>query len=230
MPETASLFVQVADAVGAFLRVAHNPDVLHHVVHVHCRVGHFGVNLGGTEQAGTLPVGQLMLDVIASQDGPGPFARQFRGSGHKHVPADSPVPAAAILACLGRAFLHHGPVVPQVLGRQVGAAHGNPTPLAGDADGAGRQRGGSHADGRMGLLVRLHVQAPFHHRVQLRRIHLEILAVVGELALGLPYLQDDVQSLRGTFPNVNARIRPHAEQGQVGGDGAVADAPIDTPV
>ena len=79
------------------------------------------------------------------------------------------------------------------------------------------------------MLVGLHVQTPFHNRIQFRGIHLEELAVVGELAFGLPDFENDVQSLGRAVPWVNPRICAHAKQRQVGGNSPVADAPVDAP-
>src|SRR5882724_7383803 len=66
--KAAHLLVQRADTRGALLRVAHNPDMLHHVVDRQGIVGHAGVDFGGLNQSGAQAVRPLMLRVVAAKD------------------------------------------------------------------------------------------------------------------------------------------------------------------
>ena len=66
-PEPTNGLVESADSGGAPLRVAHDPQVFHHVVNVHCLVGHGRVYLGTLQVAGRLTIGELVLDIVPAQ-------------------------------------------------------------------------------------------------------------------------------------------------------------------
>ena len=64
--EPANLLVYVPYLLGAFVRVADDPQVLHHVIHVHHVIGHVRVDLGALQIVRGLPVWELMLRMAPS--------------------------------------------------------------------------------------------------------------------------------------------------------------------
>ena len=75
MTEAARLVAKLADALGALVGVADNPDVSRHVVNRQLVVAHVGANRGGLNQAGAQVVGHLVLQVVTAQHRIGALSR-----------------------------------------------------------------------------------------------------------------------------------------------------------
>ena len=190
-------------------------------------VGHIGVDFGGLDEAGAESVGELVLEVVAAQDFVGALSRQVAGFGDEDIASDTPLGAAGVAAGFGGGVRDGGPVVGEVPGGEVAAAHGDPAFASGDADAAAADGGGGHADGGMRLLEGFHMEAAFQDGVQFGGVDGEEFALVGELAIGCPESEDDVEDFGGAAADGFAFAGIHAEEGEVGGDGAVSDAPVE---
>ena len=181
-----------------------------------------------SQDAAGLAVLPLVFLEGPAQDDTGLFARRFGGLTDVDVAAQTQLAAVGDPARAGRALLAG---VPQVGDETIGQiGHGNPALLPGHADGLGVGRRCGHADGRVGILVGLEVQAAPQLGHLFRRVNLVVLALVAELAaVGVfPQAEDDFQRLSAHLAHVVHAVVFHAVQLQVGGQRAQADAPVET--
>ena len=99
--EAAAVLVELVDLLRAFRRVAHDPDVLHQVVHGDRLVGHGWIELGRRHLDRADAIGELVLHVVSPEHGAGALARRRRGRRDEDVARDAPL---APRRPAGRAF------------------------------------------------------------------------------------------------------------------------------
>src|SRR5712691_10497750 len=85
------------------------------------------------------------------------------------------------------------------------------------------------SNGRMGLLIGLHVEAAFFDVVHPWRGHVKKLTPITKLAFRGPEFEDDIQRLRGACPDLRRSARVNAKQCEIRRNGAPANAPVKTP-
>ena len=211
-PNPPGLLIKVADAVGALLGVADNPDVFHHVVHVHSPVRHLGVDLGGLELPRPLPcwVAGAGRSCGPALPWPAPWPVPAYGPQRRLVQCASP---AGCIPCRRWPL----PLPPRSSGLAGAGAPGwscswESIPF--------RRRLGMEPEARevaatpmggWGCWYGFMCRPRSITGSSSRSVHLEVFSVVGELALGLPDFEDNVQGFGRTFANVNSCVSAHAK-------------------
>jgi hypothetical protein len=102
MPKATDLLVELANFVGAFLGVTDDPDVLHHVVHVDCFIGHGWIPFDIAQGPLRSSIHVLVLLKGSPQHHPSLCARRLRGLADIDLSADAELlavrcPAGAVM-------------------------------------------------------------------------------------------------------------------------------------
>jgi hypothetical protein len=118
-------------------------------------------------------------------------------------------------------------VVLEVVGQQP-SAHWDPTLLSSQARRLRLDAAGSHADGRMGFLVRLVVKPSFQLWISVWSVHLVVFPFVPKVAiLGRPKTKDDFQSFPASLSDFIHVLVLYAVEVEVGRQRPNADTPVE---
>ena len=196
--ESAEVLVELAHLARDLVGVADNPDIVQHVLDVQIVVGHLRVNLQYLQQAGVL---QQREEVAVPIPRDHPFEHVAPGLlgavGHVDIAGHAPGGAIGSPADPPCALGHCLPVAGENAGRHDVDAHGHPAALAGHEQRLGLGRHSGHGDGRMRLLVRLHVQPQPDLLARLRHRELPELVVVVTGRRVIPQLEHQLDHVGG---------------------------------